>query len=195
MDDIMLGFFILLGIGVISVLWTGFFGAPWVPTPMEAVHKMLRLARIKPDDLVYDLGCGDGRLIVTAVTQYKARGVGIEVDPLRYLYCQVVISLLGIRDRTKIIYGNFFKRDLHSADVITCYLLPDTNKKLEEKLLRELQPGTRVVSYTFLFDQVKMAEKDGKARLYIFSPENMLIESIKKELESSAAESIDNQVH
>jgi SAM-dependent methyltransferase len=192
MDQIMLGFFILLGIVVVSILWTGFFGAPWVPTPMEAVHKMLQLANIKPDDLIYDLGCGDGRLIVTAATQYKARGVGIEVDPLRYLYCQLVITILGLRDRVKIIYGNFFKMNLSSADVVTCYLLPDTNKKLEEKLLRELRPGTRVVSYTFLFEGVKEAEKDGKARLYIFSPENTLIETIKKELESTSAATIND---
>jgi SAM-dependent methyltransferase len=188
MDDIMLVFFILIGIGVISVLWSGFFGAPWVPTPMESVHKMLRLAEIKPDDTIYDLGCGDGRLIVTAATQYKAKGVGIEVDPLRYLYCQLVITLLGLRDQVKIVYGNFFNMDLSQADVVTCYLLPDTNKKLEEKLLRELSPGTRVISYTFLFDNVREVKKDGKARLYIFSPENTLLESIKKQLESSSSE-------
>ena len=160
---------------------------------MESVHKMLRLADIQPDDLIYDLGCGDGRLIVTADTQYKARGVGIEVDPLRYLYCQLVITILGIRDQVTVVYGNFFKQDLSPADVVVCYLLPDTNKKLEQKLLLELRPGTRVVSYTFLFEQVKMDKKDGKARLYIFSPENTLIESIKKELESSATETIQDQ--
>ena len=184
----MLGFFILLGVVVVSILWTGFFGAPWVPTPMKSVHKMLKLAEVEPDDLIYDLGCGDGRLIVTAATQYKARGVGIEVDPLRFLYCQLVITLLGLRDRVEILYGNFFKMDLSQADVVVCYLLPDTNKKLEEKLLRELRPGTRVVSYTFLFEQVKMEEKDGKARLYIFSPENTLIESLKQQLGSSSGE-------
>ena len=184
-DQIMVGFFIFLGLVVTSILWTGFFGAPWVPTPMDSVHKMLRLADIQPNDLIYDLGCGDGRLIVTAAAQYKARGVGIEVDPIRYLYCQLVITALGLRDRVKVIYGNFFKMDLGQADVVVCYLLPDTYLKLEEKLLRELRPGTRVVSYTFLFDQVQEAKRDGKARLYIFSPENTLINSIKKQLESS----------
>ena len=154
---------------------------------------MLRLADIQPDDLIYDLGCGDGRLIVTAATQYKARGVGIEVDPLRYLYCQLVITILGIRDQVTVVYGNFFRQDLSDADVVVCYLLPDTNKKLEKKLLRELRPGTRVVSYTFLFEQVKMDKKDGKARLYIFSPENTLMESIKKELVSTATETIQDQ--
>jgi hypothetical protein len=185
----MLWLLIILGIAVISILWSGLFGAPWVPTSMDDVHKMLKIAELQPNEVIYDLGCGDGRLIVTAATKYKARGVGIEIDPLRYLYCQLVITILGLRSQVKILFGNFFDKDLSQADVITCYLLPDTNKKLEDKLLSELQPGTRVVSNTFLFNKVKMEKKDDKVRLYLFSPGNTIVESIKEQLKSSPQES------
>ena len=112
--------------------------------------------------------------------------VGIELDPLRYLWCQIMITVLGLRERVKVVYGDFFKLDLSDADVVACYLLPNTNKKLEGKLLRELHPGTRVVSNTFLFNQVPLAERDGKACLYLFSKENTQAEFIKRQLLLSA---------
>jgi len=149
---------------------------------------MLDLADIQPDEWVYDLGCGDGRIAVIAARRYQARVVGIELNPLLWLWCQLVITILGLRKRVKVILGNFFNQDLHGADVITCYLLPQAQKKLEDKLMRELRPGTRVVTNTFIFYQTRMAEQDGKARLYIFSPENTQVEFIKRQLRSSAEE-------
>ena len=170
----------------LSVTWTIRYGAPWVPTSMVAVHQMLELAEIKPDELLYDLGCGDGRIVVTAALKFHARAVGIEIDPLRWLWCQALITLLGLRNRVEIRLGNLFKQDLSSADVVACYLLPDTNKKLQEKLLAELRPGTRVVSNTFLFPGMQEKGKKGKARLYIFSPDNTTAAYIKKQLQESA---------
>jgi precorrin-6B methylase 2 len=164
--------FFLFIILMISMIWTNFVGAPWVPTSMKDVHKMLTLADVQPGDTVYDLGCGDGRTIITAAMGYKALAVGIEVDPLRYLWCQLAISVLGLRDRVKVIYGNFFKQDLSPADVVTCYLLPETNKRLEDKLIQELKPGTRVVSNTFVFHKVPLSNRNGDIRLYHFSPDN-----------------------
>jgi predicted RNA methylase len=131
---------------------------------------MLKMARVGPDDLVYDLGCGDGRMIVIAARRYGARAVGIEIDPLRYLWCQMLISVLGLRDRVKIVYGDFFKHDLSDADVVTCYLLQDTNEKLEEKFKRELDSGTRVVSNTFTFPGLHGVRQDGEVRLYLCYP-------------------------
>jgi len=90
--------------------------------------------------------------------------------------------------RVKVILGSFYKQDLSDADIVACYLLPNTNKKLEGKLLRELQPGTRVISNTFLFYQTRLAKQDGKALLYLFSPENTQVEYIKKQLKLSAEE-------
>jgi SAM-dependent methyltransferase len=153
---------------LISVVWPGFFGAPWVPTPMDVVHKMLTMADVGPGDVVYDLGCGDGRTIVAAARRYGAQAVGIEIDPLRYLWCQVLITVLGLRDRVQIVYGDFFAQDLRDADVVTCYLLENTNNKLEGKLERELRPGTRVVSNTFAFHNLRRVRQDAKANLYLY---------------------------
>jgi predicted RNA methylase len=149
------------------MVWTGARGAPWVPTSLKKVRKMLTMAEVGPGDLVYDLGCGDGRTIVTAARRYGARAVGIEIDPLRYLWCQLFITVLGLRDRVRIVYGDFFNQDLSDADVVTCYLLQDTNDKLEEKFKRELRPGTRVVSNTFTFSGLHKVRQDGDARLYL----------------------------
>jgi SAM-dependent methyltransferase len=157
---------IIVLILAISVAWTNFMGAPWVPTSMGMVNKMLRLAEVGPDDIVYDLGCGDGRIIITAAWRYKARAVGIEIDPLRYIWCQLLITLLGLRKRVRIFYGNFFNHNLSEATVITCYLLQDTNSKLEEKLKKKLRVGARVVSNTFTFPGLNFVRQDGDARLY-----------------------------
>jgi hypothetical protein len=131
------------------------------------VHKMLTMAQVGPGDLVYDLGWGAGGVIATAARRYGARAVGIEIDPLRYLWCQVLITVLGLRDRVRIVYGNFFTKDLSEADVVTCYLLQDTNNKLAGKLEQELRPGTRVVSNTFTFSELRQVRQDGDARLYL----------------------------
>jgi hypothetical protein len=164
---------IVLGIVItVSISWTQFVGAPWVPTSMPMVNKMLTMAEVGPDDVVYDMGCGDGRLVVTAARKYGARAVGIEIDPLRYLWCQFLITLLFLRKRVEIRYGNFFNHDLSEATVITCYLLPKTNLKLEEKLMQELRSGTRVVSNSFIFTDLHKMRVDGDARLYLCYSEN-----------------------
>jgi SAM-dependent methyltransferase len=161
----------MLILAVVSILWTSRRGAPWVPTSMNMVRKMLTLAEVGPGDLVYDLGCGDGRMIVTAARRYGSRAVGIEIDPLRCLWCQMLITVLGLRDRVRAIYGDFFNQDLSDADVVTCYLLQSTNNKLQKKLKQELRPGARVISNTFTFPGLHRVRQDGEARLYLFHPE------------------------
>ena len=151
-----------------SALRTNRSGAPWVPTAMRNVHRMLRMAEVGPDDLVYDLGCGDGRVIVTAARHYGARAVGIELDPLRYLWCQMLITVMGLRSRVRVVYGDFFKQDLSDADVVACYLLSKTNKKLQGKLKEELQPGTRVVSHYFTFPALELVKQDEEDKLYLY---------------------------
>jgi 16S rRNA A1518/A1519 N6-dimethyltransferase RsmA/KsgA/DIM1 with predicted DNA glycosylase/AP lyase activity len=153
---------------------------------MKTVQQMLELAEIKPDEMIYDLGCGDGRIVVTAALRYKARAVGIELDPLRWLWCQILITLLGLRGQVEILYGDLFKQDLSEADIVFCYLLPETNKKLEGKLLGELQAGTRVVSNSFFFPGIKEMSTKGNAKLYIFSPEHTTTAAIKKQLIESS---------
>ena len=152
---------------VVSITWTNFRGAPWVPSSMKMVHKMLKMAEVGPGDRVYDLGCGDGRVIITAARRYGARAVGFEIDPLRYVWCRFLVWLFRLGDRVQVVYGDFFKHDLSQADVVTCYLLQITNQKLEPKLLRELRPGTRVVSNTFTFSSMDKVREDKDARLYL----------------------------
>ena len=151
---------------VISLYWTRLVGGPWVPSSMQVIHRMLDIAEVGPDDTVYDLGCGDGRVLITAARFYHTHAVGIEIDPLRYLWCQFLITVLGLRKRVQIIFGDLFKKDLSEADVIVCYLMPDALTKLEKKLKTELKPGTRIVSNKFSFPTLEMADKDGQAILY-----------------------------
>lgn len=160
--------FLLISVTVllISILWTRSRGAPWAPTPMSLVHKMLTIADVGPGDTVYDLGCGDGRVIITAARRYGAKAVGIEIDPLRYMWCQILITILGLRDRVQIVYGDFFSQDLSAADVVTCYLLQGTNNNLEKKFKKELQPGTRVVSHYFIFPGLRKVRYDDHVKLY-----------------------------
>lgn len=164
-------FVILLLTLVASISWTILPGAPFVPTQMHTVHKMLQMAKVGPNDKVYDLGCGDGRMVITAARHYGAQAVGIEIDPLRFIWCKLLVTGLGLQDRIRIVYGNFFTQNLSEADVVTCYLLQSTNNKLEGKLKNELRPGTRVVSNTFTFYGLKMVGQDGESRLYIYNPE------------------------
>ena len=140
-----LGFLII----IISILWTTSLGAPWIPTPLSTVKLMLEMAEINENDVVYDLGCGDGRILIITVRNFGARAVGVEIDPLRFAFVQILITLLRKRNRIQVKFGNLFDLDLSNADVVTCYLLPDINEKLVEKFNRELKPGTRVVSYSF----------------------------------------------
>jgi len=180
--EILIFSIILVVLLAISLVWTHPRGAPWVPSSLSTVHQMLDLAEVKPDEMVYDLGCGDGRILVIAALKYRARAVGIELDPLRWTWCQFLITILGLRDKVRILYGDFFKHDLSQAEIVTCYLLPDTNKNLQAKLLQELQPGTRVVSNTFLFPGLIETSQKGKTRLYIFSPEHTTAAYIKNQL-------------
>ncbi|MEM7118997.1 MAG: SAM-dependent methyltransferase [Chloroflexota bacterium] len=155
---------------VVSILWPQLRGAPWVPTTMDEVHKMLKMASVGENDVVYDLGCGDGRTVITAARHYGARAVGIEIDPLRYLWCQILITVLGLRGRVKIVFGDFFKRDLSEATVVTCYLLQSTNEKLEKKFVQELMPSSRIVSHDFTFPGLQMVYHNKKENLYLYHP-------------------------
>jgi predicted RNA methylase len=168
--EVLLVLLILVVVIVLSTVWTTNLGAPWIPTSMKSVHTMLRLAAVGPKDIVYDLGCGDGRILITAARHYGARAVGIEIDPLRYIWCQLLITILGLRGHIKIIYGNFFHKDLSEATLITCYLLQETNDKLVEKFKKELHPGTKIVSNNFKFSGLKMVHWDDNTRFYLVPP-------------------------
>ena len=156
---------------VLSLYWTRLVGGPWVPSSMQVVNRMMEMAEVGPADVVYDLGCGDGRILLSAAMRYHARAVGIEIDPLRYIWCQFLITIMGQRKRIRIIFGNLFNKELSEADVVICYLMPDALTKLENKFKQELHPGTRVVSNRFTFPTLEKVLEDGDARLYLVQPD------------------------
>ncbi len=121
----------------------------FVPTPQYVVNEMLEMAGTNKDDIVYDLGCGDGRFVITAAKQYGARGVGIDIDPQLVRDSQANARNAGVADRTKFIEADLFKTDISQATVVSLYLLPELNLRLRPKLFRELKPGTRIVSHDF----------------------------------------------
>ncbi|MCZ7566858.1 MAG: class I SAM-dependent methyltransferase [Burkholderiales bacterium] len=122
---------------------------PYVPTRQAVVEEMLKLAGVSANDVVYDLGCGDGRIVVTAARQHGARGVGIDIDPERISEAKYIANRVGVGDRVTFLVGDLFEADIREATVVTLYLLPEVNRRLKPKLLRELAPGTRVVSHDF----------------------------------------------
>ena len=121
----------------------------WVPTPPAVVDAMLKLADVKPTDVVYDLGCGDGIIVTTAAQKYGASAVGIDIDPQRVKEATERAQKMGVSDKVKIIQGDLFEADIRNASVVTLYLLTSLNVKLMPKLKKELKPGTRVVSQSF----------------------------------------------
>ncbi|CAN5741342.1 hypothetical protein BH18ACI4_BH18ACI4_03180 [soil metagenome] len=125
------------------------FDVPYVPTPQSVVDAMLSLAAVNKNDVVYDLGCGDGRIVITAAKKYGARGVGIDIDPERIKEANANAKQAGVSDRVKFIEQDLFQTDFQEASVVTLYLLPNINLKLRPKLLSELKAGARVVSHAF----------------------------------------------
>ncbi len=126
---------------------------PFVESPQPVVTKMLELARVTEDDVVYDLGSGDGRIVIKAATKYGARGVGIEIKPHLVKKSRQNAKQAGVNDRVKFLQGDLFEADISDATVVTLYLLPSVNKELRPKLFSELEPGTRVVSHDFDMDE------------------------------------------
>ncbi len=122
---------------------------PYVPTPEAVVAKMLELADVKKDDVLYDLGSGDGRIVITAAKEYGTTGVGVDIDPQRIREAKQNAQEAGVTDKVEFRQGNLFDIDLRPASVVTLYLLPSINMQLRPKLLEELKPGTRVVSHAF----------------------------------------------
>jgi SAM-dependent methyltransferase len=122
---------------------------PYVPTTDLAVAAMLKLADVKKSDVVYDLGCGDGRIVIAAAKQLGARGVGIDINPERIREANENARKAGVEKLVRFEENDLFQADIRGASVVTLFLLPEINLKLRPKLLRDLKPGTRIVSNTF----------------------------------------------
>jgi SAM-dependent methyltransferase len=142
----------------------------WVPTNDGLVERMLRMAKVTPSDLVYDLGAGDGKIAIAAARTFGARAVGVEYNPEMAKLGQCLAQAERVTDRVRIVQGDIFETDFSDATVVTLYLLPELNVRLRPTIL-DMKPGTRVVSHSFLMDDWEPDERsmtdDGQAYLWI----------------------------
>ncbi len=122
---------------------------PYVPTPQAVAEQMLAIADVNKNDVLYDLGSGDGRIVIAAAQKYGTRGVGIDINPERIKEANANARQAGVTDDVEFRQQDLFQTDLSEATVVTLYLLPEVNLKLRPKLLKELKPGTRIVSHAF----------------------------------------------
>jgi SAM-dependent methyltransferase len=136
---------------------------PFVWSPDEAVDAMLKLAGVGPQDVVYDLGCGDGRIVIAAAAKYGARGVGIDIDPAPLRFAAIGAKRAGVSGRVRFVRGDLFEADVREATVVALYLFENVNRRLLPKLLRELSPGARIVSHKFTFGDDWLPEKTAQA--------------------------------
>lgn len=166
--------FEILGIIFLILLFFGWFpyvmqtnkhGAPFVPMEPEVIEHVMNLLKLKKEEVFYELGSGDGRVVIAAALR-GATAKGVEIDFLRVWYSRIWIYLLRLQKHTNIIKKNFFEVDLKDADALYVYLLPETNQKLEKKLEKELKKGTRIVSAGFEFPNWKPVAIDPRGPIY-----------------------------
>ncbi len=148
----------------------------WVPTPDEVVDRMLRMAQVKPEDYVVDLGAGNGKIAIAAAKNFGAKSLGIEYDPEMAKHAQGNVEKAGVAARAKVVRGDIFQSDFTQATVVTMYLLPGLNLKLRPQIL-SMKPGTRVVSHSFTMDDWEADEIssfDGRRAYYWVVPANVM---------------------
>lgn len=144
------------------------FGAPWVPSSKGIGRKMLEMGDVKPGEIVYDLGSGDGRLVVLAAREFKAKATGIEINPFWVFWTRLAVVIFRLGHTVRIIWGNFYDQDLGEADIVLLYLLQGTNASIRPKLERELRPGTRIISHVYTFDGWKPEKSDEESDIYLY---------------------------
>lgn len=151
---------------------------PFVPSPEPVVEKMLRTAGLKPGEVLYDLGCGDGRILFVAVQKFGAKAVGVELSPRLVKATSAKPAALGLEDQIKVIEGNLLDLDLAPADVVIIYLMRLSNERLKPNLRKYLKPGARVVSHDYeimgwkpaIVDKIRIHGREHTIYVYKMSP-------------------------
>ena len=167
-NSIVLLFLFLLGAYGVFVIWSWPIGAGWEPTARRKVRRMLEMSGAGPSDVVYDLGSGDGRILVEAAEACHSKAVGVEADPFRVLYSRLAVAAKNLEGQVKVKWGSFYRTDLSEATIVTVFLTQGTNQRLKSKLLSELKPGTKVVSYVWTFDGWTPASRDERNELSLY---------------------------
>jgi len=144
-----------------------FTGAPYIVMRKKEAKRMIELAEIKKGERVYDLGSGDGRLVIMAAKK-GAKAIGFEINPFLVLISWVKILLAGVRKNAVVKWRNFWRQNVSDADVVLLYLITQHMARMEKKLLRELKPGARVISHTFKFPNWKHSFYDKETKLYVY---------------------------
>ncbi len=153
MINIILILIILFLLIFLSMIWPP--DSPWSPwwrTSDETIRRAFKLAKLNSKDVVYDLGSGDGRSLIIAAKEFGAQGVGIEIDPLRFYLSKLLVVFSGLSNKIEIKRGNFFNENISNATVVFLYLVPKALERLRPKLLKELEPGTKIVSIKYEID-------------------------------------------
>ena len=162
------GLTLILLLYLLSMVWPP--DSPWSPwwrTSPRIARIMCLLAKITKDDVIYDLGSGEGVALMTAAKEFGAKGIGIEIDPLRYVQSKCTVFLRGLSKKIAIHRKNFFDVQMHDATVVFMYLIPKTLARLKPKLLKELKPGTRIVTFVYKID-LPMIASDEKNEVYVY---------------------------
>lgn len=165
--------FILLALIIILLIilsWVWPPDSPWAPwwrTKDREIREALKLAKVTKDDIVYDLGCGDGRVLILAAKEFGARGVGIEIDPLRFFIATLMIYIIKVSDKVIIKRKNFFEEDISQASVVFVYLVPKALNRLKQKFQKELKQNTRIVSYRYKMN-LPLVSKDERHKIYLY---------------------------
>lgn len=146
----------------------------WIPTEDAVVTAMLTMANVTKDDVVYDLGCGDGRIVIAAAKQFGARGVGVDIDPQRIEEANAAAKKAGVADKVQFFVGDIFDPDLKISDatVVALFLLQSMNERLRPRLQKELRPGSRIVANSFTMGEAWPAEKNqvvGDSIIYLWT--------------------------
>lgn len=164
--DIILFTNLLIFIFLLWFFYTFFFGAEFYPTRGKKLERMIEFARLKKQDVIYDLGCGDARIITKAAPKVK-KATGIEIDPIRFLISWMKIKMLRLKN-VKIIFADIFKTNFEDADVIFLFLRQKANDKLQKKFLQELKPGARIVSHYWIFKGWNPIKQDKRLKVYLY---------------------------
>lgn len=145
-----------------------FYKLPWVPTEKSRARRALEMAKLKPDEVLYDLGAGDGRILLLAAEQFGAKAVGIEASPLQYLFTAARCYFSGSRQNIRVRRENFYKADFSDADVLFGYMTPDHAIRFQDKFVTQLKPGARVVMIAFDFPHWMPSDVDRDALIFMY---------------------------
>ncbi|MDK1028166.1 MAG: class I SAM-dependent methyltransferase [Anaerolineae bacterium] len=167
---------ILIVLGLVFLLLSGLwliipalYGVPWVPTRDKRIRKALQIAKLKPGETLYDLGAGDGRVLILAAREFGATAVGVEVGPIQCLVGWLRIWFGGSRQKVRLRCGNFYKANIREADVVFIYLTSAQISRLQDKLAEEMRPGARIVSIAADFPNWKPNEVDRESLIFLYA--------------------------